>query len=85
MGKDKTIIDIFAANSIFDAIEEEPASLQIWEPNSAIYAIPIILKTVEIYRLFILAFSDKSLKIPTTTRILSIIRKKIIIPTTILI
>ena len=42
MGKDKTIINIFAANSIFDAIEDEPASLQIWDPNSAIYAMPII-------------------------------------------
>jgi hypothetical protein len=36
IGSDNTIIIIFAANSIFEAVAEDPASLQIWAPNSAI-------------------------------------------------
>lgn len=44
-----TKIKIFPAISILDAIAPCPASFVICEPNSAIYAIPIIFKIVSTY------------------------------------
>lgn len=61
MGIASTIMLSFPANSNFNAMEFSPASLQIWDPNSTKYAIPIIFKSIEKYAISTLDLWDKTL------------------------